>query len=300
MRVRDTAPPRRAIPLTLVSVGIVALAAGVSAGPEQAAVGALVLLAACFVALRDIRPPVFTWQNALIALLLFVWLVPIRLYTLSVSLPFNLEPYRAFLLVLVFAWAVALIARRGRVDAAGHGKALAALALVVLGSFLANVGELDSVEGVKSLSFMLSYVAVFLLITSTVESIAQAEKLIAWIVAGGAVVSVAALYEGATDYNVFNHLDSWIPALEQLPREVVKVRGGQLRVLGSSQHPIALGCALTMTVPLAVYLARHAERRAARAPVGRRCASDRGRGVLDDLPHDRPHGRHDARASSSS
>ena len=109
-------------------MGIVALVAGISAGPEQAAVGALVLLAACLVALRDIKSAVFTWQNALIALMLFIWLVPIRLYTLSVSLPFNLEPYRAFLLVLVFAWVVALIARRGRVDAAGHGKALAALA----------------------------------------------------------------------------------------------------------------------------------------------------------------------------
>ena len=76
-------------------------------------------------------------------------------------------------------------------------------------------------------------------------------------------MSLAALYEGATDYNIFNHLDSWIPALEQLPREVVEVRGGQLRVIASSQHPIALGCALTMAVPLAVYLARHAERPAA-------------------------------------
>ena len=64
---------------------------------------------------------------------------------------------------------------------------------------------------------MLSYIAVFLLITSAIESMQQAEKLIAWIVIGGVLVSLAALYEGATDYNVFNHLDSWIPALEQLP-----------------------------------------------------------------------------------
>jgi hypothetical protein len=262
LRLRDTAPPRRGIPLTLVSVGIVALVAGVSAGPEQAAVGALVLLVACLVALRDIRTPVFTWQNALIALFLFVWFVPIRLYTLSVSLPFNLEPYRAILLVLLFAWAVGLMAHRARVDAAGHGKALAAVALVSLASFLVNIGELDSVEGVKSLSFMLSYVAVFLLITSMVESVAQAERLISWIVGGAVVVAVAALYEGMTEYNVFNHLDSWIPALDQLPREVTELRGGRLRVLASSQHPIALGCALTMTVPLAVFLARHAGTRA--------------------------------------
>ena len=144
-------------------MGIVALVAGVSAGPEQAAVGALVLLAGCVVALRDIKAPVFTWQNALIGLFLLVWLVPSRQYTLSVSLPFNLELYRAVLLLLIFAWAVGLLARRGRVDAAGHGKALAALAIVMVVSFLANVGDLDQAEGVKALSFLLSYVAVFLL-----------------------------------------------------------------------------------------------------------------------------------------
>ena len=185
MRVRDTAPPRRAIPLALVSVGIIALVAGVSAGPEQAAVGALVLLAGCVVALRDIKAPVFTWQNALIGLFLLVWLVPSRQYTLSVSLPFNLELYRAVLLLLVFAWAVGLLARRGRVDAAGHGKALVALAIVMVVSFLANIGDLDQAEGVKALSFLLSYVAVFLLVASTVETTAQAEKVIAWIVVGG-------------------------------------------------------------------------------------------------------------------
>ncbi len=261
MRVRDTAPPRRAIPLALVSVGIVALVAGVSAGPEQAAVGALVLLAGCVVALRDIKAPVFTWQNALIGLFLLVWLVPSRQYTLSVSLPFNLELYRAVLFLLIFAWAVGLLARRGRVDAAGHGKALAALAIVMVVSFLANVGDIDQAEGVKALSFLLSYVAVFLLIASTVETTAQAEKVIAWIVVGGTIVAVASLYEGTAGYNVFDHLDAWIPALDQLPRDVEALRGGRLRVSGSSQHPIALGCALVMCVPLAIHLARWAASR---------------------------------------
>jgi hypothetical protein len=266
LRVRDTAPPRRAIPLALVSVGIVALAAGVSAGPEEAAVGALVLLAGCVVALRDIKTPVFTWQNALIGLLMLVWLVPSRQYTLSVSLPFNLELYRAALFLLVFAWAVALLARRSRVDAAGHGRAVAALAIVTVLSFLANIGDLEQAEGVKALSFLLSYLAVFLLVASTIETTAQAQRIVAWIVVGATIVSVAALYEGTTGYNVFDHLDSWIPALDQLPRDVEAVRGGRLRVQASSQHAIALGCALVMCVPLAAHLARWgASRMATRA-----------------------------------
>ena len=114
------------------------------------------------------------------------------------SLPFNLEPYRAFLLVLVFAWVVALIRTEAGWTRPGHGKALAALRPGRGGVVSRERRSADSAEGVKSLSFMLSYIAVFLLITSTVESIQQAEKLIAWIVVGGVLVSLAALYEGVT------------------------------------------------------------------------------------------------------
>ena len=42
---------------------------------------------------------------------------------------------------------------------------------------------------------------------------------------------------------------------------MLELRGGRLRVHASAQHPIALGVALTMVVPIAVVLAQHARDR---------------------------------------
>ena len=68
-------------------------------------------------AVADTAKPVFTWPNAIASLVLVIWFVPIKLYALPIELPFNLEPYRLFLLVLVFAWVIQIVLRRGRLDA---------------------------------------------------------------------------------------------------------------------------------------------------------------------------------------
>ena len=65
---------------------------------------------------------------------------------------------------------------------------------------------------------------------------------------------MSALYESRAGYNVFTHLDEWIPALVREERTTFDLRGGNLRVFASAQHPIALSCALFMSIPLAVYL----------------------------------------------
>ena len=201
------------------------------------------------------------------------------------------------LLLLVFAWAVALIARRGRVDAAGHGKAAGGARLVAVVSFLANVGDLDQAEGVKALSFLLSYVAVFLLITSTVESTAQAEKVIAWIVVGATIVAVASLYEGATEYNVFDHLDSWIPALDQLPREVWSATGRptpRASVVPAPDRSRLCAGHVPCLSPSISRAGQHAGGGSTWA--GARFLIAAG-GCGDHLPHDRAHDGHHARRS---
>jgi hypothetical protein len=78
------------------------------------------------------------------------------------------------------------------------------------------------------------------------------------LVIGAGIVGAAAIYESSTHYNVFDHLDHWIPILHRARAPVTLLRGGRLRVRASSQHPIALGCALTMCAPLALYCARRA------------------------------------------
>jgi len=257
-------PPaaRRSVPLTVAAFGLLALAVTIPLGPEAAIGGAVVLLLACLLAVRDTTAPVFTWTNMAVCLALLVWFVPIKTYSLPVDLPFNLEPYRLFLFLLVFAWLIGLLAGRSHLSAGGQAYPLILLSAVLFATQIVNFDELNAgstePEALKSLSYFLSFIIVFLLVTSTLDSMAAIDKLVRALVVGGAIVAVTALYDSRFTYNVFEHLHQWIPVLEYVPREVDAVRGGRLRVFGSAQHPIALGVALLMVVPLAIYSAGRA------------------------------------------
>ena len=122
------------------------------------------------------------------------------------------------------------------------------------------------------------------------------------LVIGRRAVSLAAIYESRTHYDVFDHLHKWIPFLE--PTRIDRGRRGaatRLRVRASAQHPIALGAALTMTVPLAVVPRRPRARRGVRALLlGRRRGVLCVVGALDDgLAHGRADGDRDDRSSRS-
>lgn len=217
----------------------------------------MVLLLACLLAFLDTSVPVFTWPNAVAALVLLIWFVPIKTYALPIDLPFNLEPYRLFLLALVFAWLVGLIAGRSHLSTEGQKYPLLFFTAVLFATQIVNFEEVNTgIEGaaLKSLFYYLSLVVVFLLVTSTIDSIPALDKLVRALVVGAALVAVTAIYDSRASYNVFDHLHQWIPVLDYHPREVVEERGGLLRVYGSSQHPIELSVGLLMAVPLAVYL----------------------------------------------
>jgi hypothetical protein len=253
---------RRGVPLALAAFGTLAFLVTIPLGPEAAVGGAIVLLLACVLAVRDTAVPVFTWANMAASLALLVWFVPIKTYSFPVNLPFNLEPYRVFLLLLVFAWLVGLIGGRSRFSAGGQAYPLILFTGVLFATQIANFNELNAgstePEALKTLSFFLSFVLVFLLVTSTLDSVASIDKVVRALVFGGAVVAVTALYDSRFTYNVFEHLHQWIPVLDYQPREVDAARGGLLRVYASAQHPIALSVALLMMVPLAVYVSGRA------------------------------------------
>jgi hypothetical protein len=81
------------------------------------------------------------------------------------------------------------------------------------------------------------------------------------LVGGGAIVALFAVIEARTEFNVFNHLQGFVPGLSFVGTDAGDLaRQGKTRVLGSSQHPIALSAALIMLIPVAFYLA-HATRR---------------------------------------
>lgn len=236
--------------------------AGLVLGPPAAVWTAFVFLAACLAAVRETTAPVFTWRTGIVVLVLVIWLVPIRNYRLPVELPFALELYRLLLLALAFAWLIAAAARRTRFETADHGKPLALLAVAAIASAIANVGTINDAglqtEAVKSLSFFLSFLVAFVLVASTVKSMRDVDTALFAIVLGGAIVAVAAIYESRARHNIFNELHEWVPFLDYEGTATESRRAGRLRVRASAQHPIAMGAALAMCLPLALYLARHA------------------------------------------
>jgi polysaccharide biosynthesis protein PslJ len=209
----------------------------------------------------------FSWTGAIGLLVLVIWLIPIKSYTLPVHLPFSLELYRLLLIVFVLAWVTAALTGSRRIAAGGFAKPLILLACVGVLSIVANLQViLDDglqTQALKSLSYFLSFLVVYLLVVSTLDSVGAVEMIVRALVAGGVVVAVAAVYESRTHYNVFQHLQTWVPFLH--PTHIAaagRIREGRLRVTASAQHPIALGAALTMAVPLAFYLVSRARTRA--------------------------------------
>jgi len=206
-----------------------------------------------------------SWQGAAVALVLVIWLIPIKSYKLPVNLPFNLEIYRLVIIALLFAWVVSAVRGSARIDAAGQGKVLALLGIVSVAALLANRDAISAAgletQALKSLSFFISYLVVYLLITSTLWSFPQLETVVRVLALGAGVVACFALVESRTNYNAFDHLHSLLPFLDHFGKDRTNFAGGQLRVRASAQHPIALGAALTLTVPLAFYLASRAARR---------------------------------------
>jgi hypothetical protein len=209
----------------------------------------------------------WSWTGAIGLLVLVVWLVPIKSYTLPVHLPFNLELYRLLLIAFLLVWAGAALVGERTISAAGLGKPVLVLACVGVLSIVTNLRSIVNdglqTQAVKSLSYFLSFLVVYVLVTSTIDSVAAVDLIVRALVAGGVVVAAAALYEARRRYNVFQHLHQWVPFLDRTHDVAsARLRGGRLRVTASAQHPIALGAALVMVVPLALYLVSRARTRA--------------------------------------
>lgn len=263
MSTLDTARTDALPVVALLTSGAIALVAGVAVGGEATAFGAFLFFAATLLALGSTKWELLTWPNVLVAFIAVLWLIPIRLYRLPVALPFHLELYRVLILVLVGGFVVWSLREQRTVQAFQAGKPLFVLTAVVLASQVVNAPTIDvpgsEGQALKSLSLFLSYVIVFLLFSSTLDTLGDIDLVVKAVVVGAVVVAVAALYEGATNFNVFNHLSDWLPGFARNERDVFEARGGRLRVHASAQHPIALGAALMMVLPFVVYLIARAQ-----------------------------------------
>ena len=126
--------------------------------------------------------------------------------------------------------------------------------LCIAASLMANPARVASVSSVvvKSLLFFVSFVAMMYIVPSLIVRRGDVEFIISTILLGGGVVAAFCLVEQRTGFNVFQHLDRWIPLLRAVAAPEQVSREGRLRVFGSAQHPIALGAMLAMLIPLAL------------------------------------------------
>lgn len=208
------------------------------------------------------------WQSQLVFLLLVILFIPIKRYELPGNLPFDMEPYRAVVIVVMAGWLVSLLVDpRVRIRHSGMGGPLALIALASLFSVVVNPTRIDELmvggEVVKSLMFLASYLLVFYLVVSVIRGVDQVRRLVQVLVIGGAIVAFFALIEAQTGFNVFDRLANLVPVLSL--KEAIgegTTRSGRLRVFASGQGPIAIGAAMAMLLPLAISMAMTSAKRA--------------------------------------
>jgi hypothetical protein len=206
------------------------------------------------------RQPTWRWPVALIVLIILF--IPIRRYTLPSGLPVNLEVYRLVVGVVVALWfASLLVDPRIRLRRSGVDAPLLLFVAAILISLVANVHRVDAVHGdtLKAVSFFASFVLVFYLVVSVIQRRGEIDGLIKFLAGGGAVLAVPALVESASGFNLFAHLNTVLPFLHDQsagnPLAAELFRGHGRRAVASAQHPIALGAAFCVLLPLAVYQA---------------------------------------------
>jgi hypothetical protein len=216
------------------------------------------------VAIVAVQSWLLRWRNLVVVTVLVILLIPMRRYTLPSSLPFQLEPYRLVVALVALGWLTSLlIDRRVRVRRTGLERPLGLFVFAMVASMALNPGRVSAVSSIltKTLMFWATYFVVVYLLPSVLRRI-DVDLVCKTLVGCGSVVAVAAIFESRTHYNVFDHLTTVMPFLHlgALPFQRFDLtgaaRGGVPRAYASAQHPIALGAAFAMLVPLSFYLAR--------------------------------------------
>ena len=204
-----------------------------------------------------------TWRSLLGLVAAVILFIPIKRYSLPASLPFQLEPYRILVFIVIAAWLLALLADpKVRLRRTEFDGPILFYALAITFSLLMNVHRVSSLsqDVFKTLLFFSSFFLLYYLIASVLRSRRDIDFVVTILAGGGVVLAFSAVIESRTGYNIFNHLSSVMPFLVyQGGAELI--RGGRLRVLGSAQHPIAFGAVLIMLAPLAVYRAQQTKKK---------------------------------------
>ena len=105
--ITDVQAARRShLALVLLVAAFFLIAFGLAAGTLRlgAALAMLLLGVAALLA-----KPVLEWRGLVVGLLLIILFIPIRRYVLPGGMPFQLEPYRLYVMLLVGGWTLSLL-----------------------------------------------------------------------------------------------------------------------------------------------------------------------------------------------
>jgi hypothetical protein len=264
-----TAAARVHVPL----VGALLVVATLAATTRTAITGSgsrIVAVLIGVVAIALLHRQLLRWSALVGVLVGVIFFIPVDRYTFPVNLPFQLEPYRVLAAFIIIGWLTSLlIDPRVKLRATGYEGPLAAFVAIAVISLVLNPDRVRAAGSVceKSLMFFMTFLLVIFVVKSVVKTTRELDVLVKVIVAGGAVVALAATYESRTHYNVFNHLTSWLPFLRlgAIPFAngvdlTGMSRGGDVRAYASAQHPIAAGALFAMLVPLGFYLVKSHKR----------------------------------------
>ena len=250
--------PRRAYLISLL-VGLAMLGATVAGAPAMIVAAGVAALLWFVVTFEFIT----RWRVMTSAIIVCILFVPIARYDLPITLPFHMEPYRFLVMVVGIAWLLSLLAEPEavRIPKTNLGGPTFALAAVWVASVIANLGRIHDLDLTSDImfrfSFFFGYLLVMCILGSVLRTRADLDVAIKVLVGCSAVVGFFTLVENRTGYNVFDHLHTVLPLLKFNPAGVpsgLEIRGSGFRVYGSAQHPLALGAALMLLVPIAVYV----------------------------------------------
>jgi hypothetical protein len=260
---RQSAPADRGTIVQIVAVvsSLAVLTAIVVAGGPTKLLAPVLLLV---VVLALAWPALTPWPRLLATLVVVILFIPIRRYSLPLNVGIQMEPYRLLVALIVAGWVTSLlIDKRVRLRRTGFEGPIVLQFVTVVASLAVNHARFASVQSIaiKQVSFLFSFFVVVYVVVSVIDRAEVVDGLVKWLVGGGAIVAFLTLYESRAQYNVFDHLQQFIPLLRFDEPPDVGNDGRGYRAYASAQHPIALGAGLVMLIPLAVYLIRSTGRR---------------------------------------
>ncbi|MBT2534471.1 hypothetical protein J7E83_20530 [Arthrobacter sp. ISL-48] len=207
------------------------------------------------------RKAVFNWQGALIGFVLAVMWIPLGAYAIPGVGP-AVPPYAVLLLLILGALFTALMALPGfRCPPMVFSGPILLFGATLVLSVAVNIGPLA--EGGLSRGVVTGLAGYVLTFASffTVRLLLRTDQMLTWLIftlaLAAAVVGFCAGLERVTRFNIFVHLNTFLP-LQPTGSIADLLRGGGARSFGSAEHPIALGVVLAMALPLTVHQCVHA------------------------------------------